>query len=231
MVGELIKPEVESGDEGRTKILSLNYLGNIQYFTKLCFSDCIIDIHEHFQKQSYRNRCEILSVNGVTSLTVNTIAESNWDKATVKETRIDYSKRWQHRHWQSIVSAYRGSPFFEFLEHKFAPFYEREYQFLMDYNLELLQIVLDIMGSDAEISLSEEYIELPPEGDPSFVDFRDSISPKMRLRRPDPNFNPKPYWQVFMEHKGFIPNLSIVDLIFCKGTEALSLLGSSTRRN
>lgn len=217
---------MESG--GKKNVLSLNYLGNLHYFSKLCFGECVIDIYENYQKQSYRNRCEILSPNGVTSLIVNTVGVSNWDKVSVKETRIDYSKRWQHRHWQSIVAAYGGSPFFEFFEPYLAPFYEKRYEFLLDYNLELLQLMLRLLQSDAPIVLSESYVEIEPENRGEYSDFRDSISPKPRLQKPDPTFVSQPYWQVFGEERGFVPNLSIIDLLFCKGTEALSVISSST---
>lgn len=195
----------------------------------------MIDIHENFQRQSYRNRCEILTANGTTPLTVNTISTSNWDKATVKETRIDYSKKWQHRHWQSLLSSYKNSPYFDFFYHKFEPFYNREYEFLLDFNLGLMKVVLKLLDSDAKIVLSDDYIEVDPSRVGSdtpkdvmnFRDYRDVLSPKPRLIQPDPYFTPKPYWQVFGDRFEFQPNLSIVDLIFCEGPSALSILRQS----
>ena len=75
------------------EILSLTYLGNIQWFSKLCSSECIIDVHEHYVKQSYRNRCDILTANGPVALTVNTVKTINWPKSAVQDLSIDYSKR------------------------------------------------------------------------------------------------------------------------------------------
>ncbi len=210
-------------------ILPLTYLGNIQWFTKLiCSPDCVIDIHEHYVKQSYRNRCDILTANGPAALTVNTVKASNRDKAAVKDTRIDYSKRWQHLHWQSLVSSYGGSPYFEHYAGEFEPFYTSRFDFLLDFNLGLLETVLRLVGSDAEIMLSEMYIEPPV--DTSAKDWRSAISPKPRLFQPDALFIPEPYWQVFSDRTDFVPNLSVIDLLFCEGPQALEIIRNSVAR-
>lgn len=197
----------------KTNILPLTYLGNIQYFSKLCFEPCIIDIHENYVKQSFRNRCDILSANGPISLTVNLIKPPTL-KCAVKDMRIDYSKRWQHQHWLSIVSAYRSSPYFEHFEDQFAPFYHKQYDFLLDYDLELTQLALRLMGSQAQITLSDKYV-IPTE---NHIDMRGIISPKCRTENADPDFHPTTYYQVFSERMPFVPNLSIIDLIFCEKT-------------
>lgn len=209
-------------------ILSLTYLGNIRYYSKLCFSDYVIDIHEHYLKQSYRNRCDILAVNGPVPLVVNVIKGSNTDKPAVKDVRIDYSKRWQHTHWQALVSSYRNSPYFDYYRDTFEPFYRRKYDFLLDLNVELMQTVLKLMGNRAEMRFSDGYIDpcdLPADG--SVTDLRDAISPKPRLNRPDPSFNPAPYWQVFSEKMPFVPNLSVIDLLFCEGPGSPDIISAS----
>lgn len=194
-----------------TNILPLTYLGNVHYFSKLCFEPCIIDIHENYVKQTFRNRCDILSANGVISLTINLIKPSTL-KCAVKDMRIDYSKRWQHQHWLSIVSAYRSSPYFDYFEDQFAPFYQRKYDFLLDFNLELTQLIIKLLGSNAQITLSDRYIVPSPDD----CDMRGIISPKCRIESADPTFNPTPYYQVFSEKMPFVPNLSIIDLLFCE---------------
>ena len=201
-------------------ILTLTYLGNIQWFSKLCCAECVIDLHEHYVKQSYRSRCDILSANGPVSLSVQTIKGSNTDKETVRETRLDYSKRWQHQHWQSLVSAYKNSPYFDYYEEQLAPFYERRFTFLADLNLGLLETLLQILGCSVTPRFSEEYLTPGPDDH----DFRSCLSPKPRLWRPDPEFTPVPYYQVFTEKMAFIPNLSVLDLLLCEGPEALSIL-------
>lgn len=212
-------------------ILPLTYLGNIQYFTKLCFTDCIVDIHEHYVKQSYRTRCDILTANGPASLVINTVRGSNFNKTTVKDTRIDYSKRWQHQHWQSLVSSYRSSPYFDYFADMFAPFYEERYEFLLDFNTRLAEVVLRLLGienPEARIRFSEKYMDtdklVREEPGIKYTDLRDAISPKPRLARPDPFFAPEPYWQVFSEKINFVPNLSITDLLFCEGMHSLEIL-------
>lgn len=212
-------------------ILSLAYLGNIRYFTKLCFTDCIIDIHEHYVKQSYRTRCDILTANGPTPLIINTVKGSNSDKVSVKDTRIDYSKRWQHQHWQSLVSSYKSSPYFDYFADIFAPFYSKRYDFLLDFNTELLHNVLKLLGSDICPRFSDKYIDIREHsGEGSGIiynDLRNGISPKPRLSLPDAGFTPEHYWQVFSDKLGFVPNLSVIDLLFCEGPSGLEVIRKS----
>lgn len=214
-------------------ILSLAYLGNVQWFSKLLSGPCIIDIHEHYVKQSYRTRCDILTSNGITPLVVNTIKGSNFNKLTVKETRIDYSKRWQHQHYQTLVSAYRSSPYFDYYFDLLEPFFTKKFEFLTDLNLGLLQTVLKITGQNPDVRLSEKYIDLEASEEmegaekSDWEDFRDAISPKPRLARPDPRFEPQAYWQVFSDRMPFAANLSIVDLLFCEGPNAVEIIKKS----
>ena len=210
------------------ELLSLTYLGNIQWYSKLCFEECLIDIHEHYVKQSYRTRCDILGANGPASLVMQTVKGSNFNKVTTKDTRIDYSKRWQHQHWVSLLSAYKNSPYFDHYESLFAPFYTKRYDFLLDYDLELTETVLRLLGSTATLRLTDRYID-PEEMDPTWHDWRNAMSPKPRLSRPDPAFVPEPYYQVFAEKMPFVPNLSIIDLLMCEGPEALTVIQHSHR--
>lgn len=202
-----------------TNILPLTYLGNTQYFKKLCFEPCIIDLHENYIKQSYRNRCDILSANGAISLTVNVIKPLT-RKCAVRDMRIDYSKRWQHQHWLSILSAYRSSPYFDHFEEHFAPFYTRRYDFLADYNLELTELILRLIRSDAKINLSDKYIDPGDE----YNDLRGVFSPKYRPVNGEATFTAHPYYQVFSEKMAFTPNLSVIDLLFCEGLCSIDTL-------
>lgn len=203
-------------------LLSTAYLGNVQYYTKLLSGRAVIDLHEHYQKQSYRNRCDILTANGVKALIVP-VCQPSGVKTRTQDIRIDASKKWQHQHWQAIVSAYRSSAYFVHYEDLFAPFYNRRYEFLADLNGELQQLILNLLGINPETGYSGSYIE---ETDPS-QDLRDALSPKARLQRPDPAFRPEPYYQVFSERYPFAGNLSVVDLLFCEGPAAVDTLRSS----
>ncbi len=209
-------------------LLPLTYLGNVQYFTKLCLSPCVIDVHEHFVKQSYRNRCDILASDGPLSLTVQTVHLSG-KGCPMREVRIDYSKRWQHQHWYSIRSAYKNSPYFDYYGGELAPFYERHYDCLLDYDLDLMRLLLRLLGIEATVRLSDSYLSPQEAREAGYVDFRSSLSPKPRLWRPDPAFDPEPYYQVFSERMPFVPNLSVIDLLFCEGPGAKDILLRSVR--
>ena len=206
-------------------ILSTAYLGNVQYYAKLLSGKAVIDLYEHYRKQSYRNRCDILTANGTGPLIVPVLQPSGIKKPT-RDIRIDSSKKWQHQHWQAIVSAYRSSPYFVHYEERFATFYRRRYDFLVDLNAELQQTVLDLLRMKPRIAYSESYVQNP---DPA-EDFRDALSPKPRLQRPDPAFRAAPYYQVFTERYPFAANLSIIDLLFCEGPDSTGILRNSTVR-
>lgn len=200
-------------------VLPLAYMGNTYYFSKLCFEDCIVDIHEHYVKQSYRNRADILTSNGVVPLSVQ-IEKRSGEKTPVKDIRIDYSKRWQHQHWISIVSAYKSSPYFDYYSDLFAPFYEKRYEFLLDLDLDLTVTLLKAMNLDTELRLSESYVT-PGSDD---LDLRTTLSPKPQRRRPDAAFHAEPYCQVFSDRFDFVPDLSVIDLLFCEGPGAREIL-------
>ena len=109
-------------------ILPAAYLGSVEYFAHLLCDDCVIDLGEHFVKRSERNRAQILASGGVMDLTVH-VRHANRPRTPMRDVRLDYSKRWQHQHWISLVSAYRGSPYFDHYRSSFEPFYRREYAF------------------------------------------------------------------------------------------------------
>lgn len=157
-------------------------------------------------------------------MVVNTVRGSNRDKLTVGETRIDYSKRWQHQHRMTLVSAYRAAPYFDHYWPRLEGFYSRRFGFLADLNTELLATLMSLLGCDRELRFSERYIEPGQEG---INDLRDALSPKPRLARADPAFSPARYWQVFSDRMPFAANLSVVDLLFCEGPRALQIIRDS----
>lgn len=196
-------------------LLSTTYLGSIYYFAIISQAkDIIIEKHEHYTKQSYRNRCTIYAANGKLDLTIPVVKNSG-QKTRITDIEISYQENWIRNHWQSIISAYNSSPFFEYYIDEFEAIYKSKPQYLFEFNTELQNICLDILGISNKISFSEIYETIP-----NSVDFRYSISPKIEI---DNNlFNP--YHQVFEEKHGFIHNLSILDLIFNEGTNALNYL-------
>lgn len=199
-------------------ILPLTYLGNTEYFGRLLHQECIIDLGENYVKQSYRNRCEILSAAGVMSLTVNVVKGGSRIKCPVKEMRIDYSKRWQHQHWISILSAYKRSPYFDHYAPQLEGFFSRRYDFLCDLNIGLLETVLHIGGYDSQrIHFSDSYV-VPTSND---LDLRGEFDPSKRFASAR---HASPYYQVFNERMPFEANLSIIDLLLTEGPDFTEFL-------
>ncbi len=200
-------------------ILSTAYLAPIQYFSKLKnYEKCIIEHHEHFQKQTYRSRCDIYSPNGPLTLSIPLVKRNH--RQAVKDIRISYDHDWQKLHWRSLESCYRCSPFFEYYEDDFLPFYtDKKFEFLIDLNESLNLEIFKLLKLKPNYSFSSEYHETYTDAD----DLRNIISPKESLNK-DPLFTATTYIQVFGSKHGFLPNLSIVDLLFNQGSESLATL-------
>jgi hypothetical protein len=198
-----------------TVILPTAYLGPIRYYQKLTtYPECIIEHHEHLIKQTYRSRCEVYSPNGI--LTLSIPLEKRNKRQAVKDTRISYEYEWQTLHWRSLESCYRRSPFFEYYEDDFFPFFEnKKFNFLVDLNEAIQQEVLTLLKLKPNYTFTSEYKSSYENAD----DFRQHISPKGSPAE-DASFEPKPYSQVFEPRHGFLPDLSIVDLLFNQGSRA-----------
>ncbi|MBR5483426.1 MAG: WbqC family protein [Alistipes sp.] len=191
-------------------ILPVAYMPSVEYVARLLREECVIDLGEHYIKRSQRNRAQILSANGVMSLTVN-VENANRPRQSIRDVKIDYSKRWQHQHWVSILSAYKSSPYFDHYAHLLEPYYKREWRYLADYNMEYTRTLLGILGIDNRINVSEKYV-VAKEGD---LDLR----PK---HNEGSTFVAEPYFQVFSDRMPFAPNLSVIDLLMCEGPQAVS---------
>ena len=208
-------------------LLSSAYLAPVQYFTKLIdYDEVWIEMSENFLKQSYRNRCNILTANGPQNLSVPVTDGSN-SKRMIRDVAISYDHPWQKLHWKAIVSAYNNAPFFEYYADSFSTFYHtKKWQFLTDFNCEVQSVVLDELNLKCDIRVTETF--LPPTGIPAGTDdFRYSIHPKTNRQTDDDRFAPAVYMQVFQEKIGFTPNLSILDLLFNEGPMAVDILKSS----
>lgn len=186
-----------------------------------------VDVGEHYVKRSYRNKCSILSANGVMALTVPLSRSSSDDAdlthAAMMDLKVSYDDNWRHVHWQSLVSAYNMSPFFEYYEDDIKPLFERKFDYLVDLNAEAMDIVNRLlMMDDVTINVSETYIPAQTVE----LDLRNQITPKTHLD----DFCQKEYYQVFSEKYGFQPNLSILDLLFNLGPESRVVLRDSLKQ-
>ena len=201
--------------------LSTAYLGPVQYYGKLCsFDSVMIEANENYLKQTYRNRCTIATANGAQSLSIP-VENPPTDKCPIRDIRISDHGNWRHLHWHALVSAYGMSPFFEYYQDDFAPFYERKFQFLFDLNEQLRLMVCELLDIRPNVNFTTDYqTDLPN-------DFRTIIRPKNAGI--DPSFEPQPYYQVFREKYGFLSNLSIVDLLFNMGPESILVLQRSVK--
>ena len=200
-------------------ILSTAYLPNIQYLSKiLLHHKVIIDIHETYLKQSYRNRCSIYGANGILPLSIPVI-KVNGNHTKVKDILIDNDANWAHVHWGAIFSAYGNSPFFEIFEEEIVHLYKKKYKFLIDFNEAAMCQLFESLGFSHELNYSESFIEK----DQFKFDYRNSIHPKPQYQKEDKNFSSKNYFQVFSEKHGFKSNLSFIDLLFNEGSQAIYL--------
>jgi hypothetical protein len=203
-------------------IIEPHYIPNLRYFSKFLISNCIIiDDLSLFRKQSYRNRANILSVNGILPLIVPVCKGRS--KIIFKDIRIDNTLLWQKTQWNSIVSAYNKSAYFQFYKHLFAGYYEKRYVFLLDLNLDIIRTIATILSLPSEIILFSDFT-----GDVSeYTDQRNSIDPKPRYNKADDMFTSIIYSQVFSDRFEFVSDLSIIDLIFNHGPDTTTILQQS----
>lgn len=192
-------------------ILSSLYLAPVAYYAALFHADkALIEVHDSYRKQSYRNRCVIAGANGPLSLSIP-VEKSEKGKSRMKDIRIAEHGDWQHLHWNAIVSAYNSTPFFQYFEEDFRPFYEKKFTFLHDFNEQLRQLICKSLSMETPVEYTPEFIREPGY---KTIDLRESIDPK----KPS-GVEILPYYQVFAEKLGFIPHLSIIDLLFNLGNE------------
>ncbi|MGD9993260.1 MAG: WbqC family protein [Salinivirgaceae bacterium] len=202
-------------------ILPLFYWGPVQYFTKLVGREQIwLEQFETYPKQTYRNRCEIYGPNGKQALQVP-VEKGSFHKTLFCDLKIAYDTAWQKNHFKSIEAAYRSSPFYEYYIDDVIPAYRKKPKFLLDLNLAIFEQALEWLNLDLEWSLTNDF-QLNFDGD----DYRNTMHPKAAKNQIDSAFSPASYIQGFEQRHGFIPNLSILDLVFNTGPDALSLIKS-----
>ena len=197
-------------------LLSTTYFGPIQWYQKLYRADeAWIEQHEHFVKQTYRSRCIIATTQGTQALTVP-VERDILKSQAIKDIRISDHGNWRHLHWNALQSAYGESPFFEYYEDDLHPFFEKRWTFLFDFNEAIREKLCELLDISPVVRFTEKYIS------DYASDYREAINPKHPA--PDPDFQPCRYYQVYEAKHGFLPNLSIVDLLFNMGPESVFYL-------
>lgn len=197
--------------------LSTAYLAPIEYYRVLANADeVLLEQHEFYVKQSYRNRCVIATANGLMDLTIPVEKFEN-GKTRIRDVRISYHGNWQLQHWRSIASAYNSSPFFEYYMDDLIVFYEKRWNFLWDFNVEIQQKILELIDLQPIIRLTEIYSK---DLSDKIKDLRSVIHPKKKLVSEPTQL----YYQVFVHKYGFQPNLSVLDLLLNMGNEAIFTL-------
>lgn len=204
-------------------LIPSSYLGPIQQYAWMLRADTTyVEQYDHYQKQTFRNRCIIAAADGALPLTIP-VEKYDGSKCPMKDIRISDHGNWRHLHWNALVSAYQATPFFEYYQDEFRPFYEKKFEFLIDFNEALDAKIFELIDLHPVIKRTIAYGEPAAE-----VDLRSAITPKHP--REDSIFIPQPYYQVFQQKYGFLPNLSIVDLLFNMGPESLLVLRDSIRK-
>ena len=206
-------------------LLSTTYFGPVQWYQKLYRHEEVqIEQWESFLKQTYRNRCLIATTQGVQALTVPV---ERGTSQQIRDIRISDHGNWRHLHWNALMSAYGESPFFEYYQDDIRPFFEGRWVYLFDFNEAIREKMCELLDIQPKVTFSSTYhhpadISLTSHLLPLTSDYREAINPKHP--QPDPDFEPKPYYQVYQQKHGFLPNLSILDLLFNMGPESIFYL-------
>ena len=196
------------------------YLAPVPLYAQLYAADSlIVDTGSIFVKQTFRNRAIIATENGTQNLTIPVVHDGS---RAMRDIRISEHGNWRHLHWNAIVSAYRKSPFFEYYADDFAHFYEERDGFLLDFNMRLHTTLCNLLGIERPVSFTPEEA-----AGKDILDIRAIAEPK--AIDTIENYAAQPYYQVFATRHGFIKDLSIVDLLFNMGPEALIVLRDSCK--
>ncbi|WP_298708576.1 WbqC family protein [Chitinophaga sp.] len=206
-------------EQGTSRILLIEsqYFPNINFYKTLIESEKVrFERMEHYQKVSFRNRCYIAGPNGKILLSVPLVKGKN-QRTVMKDVRISNQEPWQSLHWKTLTSAYRRSPWFEYFEPELEALYEKEFEYLLDWNMACFEFANRALGFEPVVEMTDTFNK-DYSADPSILDLRDKMQPG---KEPE---NAPAYTQVFGERTGFLPNLSILDLLFCEGKRGLEIL-------
>lgn len=207
-----------------TLIIESQYFPPITLFKKsIELTNINFDLYEPWRKMSFRNRCVVVGSNGPINLSIP-VLEGREQKKPMVEVMVDNRKPWQSQHWKTITSCYNRSPWFDFFEPELSRLYRQPVERLSDWNKTCFEWVTGKLG----LTIHVDYLKCVSGDQPAIevVDWRNKLTPKT-IQTDFPNA--VKYHQVFEERIGFIPHLSILDLLFCEGRNAGRLLMSGTQ--
>ncbi len=214
--------------ENRKILLPVAYLPPLEYMVCMVSAgEAIIELHETYQRQSWRNRCTIYTANGARNLIIP-VERPSGNHSRISEVLVSKHDNWRKKHWRSITSAYRNSPFFIYYQDLLAPFFltaPSSPELLWEFNLKILQSILAELSIPADIGFTREF-EREPEG---MTDLREKLTPKTHRRKNIPISHWPVYQQTFAEKHGFLPNLSIADLMFNLGPGSNDYLAETAK--
>ena len=192
-------------------VLPCCYLAPVSHYSAYYRADEVrLEVCDHFTKQTLRNRCWIDSPSGPLALTIPVVKTDG--KTMMRDIRISDHGNWRHQHWVALESSYRQSPFFEYYADDFAPFYEKKWEFLADFNEELMALVASLLDIQKPVSRTMTYEANEANG---------ANGANGAYEAYEANGTVRPYYQVFASRHGFLPDLSIVDLLFNLGPEGM----------
>lgn len=205
-----------------TALIEVHYLPCIAWFSAIAScNQVVVEKYEHYEKQSFRNRCHILGPHRVETLIVPVTGKHG--KALITDVRIDYSQKWLNNHWRTIRTAYGNAPFFEYYAPDLHDILFKKPSFLYDLDLELMTMCLKWLKKEAAINETRIYEPVPENG---VLDLRGVINPK-KEDGCNRIYKSTDYQQVFGSK--FVPNLSLIDLIFNQGPGAWGIVKASAR--
>lgn len=195
-------------------VFSTAYFGSIAYFKELAkYEKVYIEAKEHFPKQSYRNRCDILGGDGILSLSIPTKKHSG-SKTSIDEVMLSNEENWQKRHWRSIMSGYQSAPFFDYYSIEVQEIlFSKETNFLK-FNINITQRIIEWLDIPTILILTEEFAPVLENDPRQFLTDKNSNTAVL----------PSPYIQVFPSDESFTMNLSILDAVMCEGPLARNLI-------
>ena len=204
-------PSLTMPNQGNTCLLSTSYFAPIAWYQALCRHDhAIIESCDSYYKQTYRNRCIIATANATQTLTVP-VERDHGTKQIMRDIRISDHGNWRHVHWNALQSAYNLSPFFEYYADDIRPFFEKRWTYLIDFNLDICQKICELLDIQPSYALSQQWTTHEQYLEHNIDDLRGDLTLSTA----------KPYYQVFAQKHGFQADLSILDLLFNMGNEAV----------